>query len=125
MKSILRPFLFLTPIVLASCGNLATQREILRRSQAEIAAREPWVEDAIILIDEKPNDLLQHTWKVKAGAFDMSDFPRYTGLNVIPGTERNLVFSRGGCLLSYSYSGSRCLYRSEPNFVELPAEPGK
>lgn len=106
----MRPLLFLTPVLLASCGNLVSQREILRRSQAEVASRESWSDTAFILIDEKPDDLLQFHWVVKAGSLDNSDYPRYTGLNFVPGTERKLRFTREGCLIGYGYNGSRCHY---------------
>ena len=110
MKTILRALVILSPALLASCGNRITQREVLRRSQIEVAAREPWADSAAILVEEKPDGRMQLTWEIKAGALDRSGYPRYKGLNFVPGTERKLRFTPGGCLMSYSYDGSPCTY---------------
>jgi hypothetical protein len=102
-----RVLLFLSPIVLASCGGLVTQREIIEHTQAEIASRESWSDTAVILVDQKPNDW-QYTWRVSAGAFDYTDYPNYRGIRMIPGTRRELCFSRDGCLMGYFDATGRC-----------------
>lgn len=112
----MRTIAFLLPVLLASCGQLVTQREILIRSKAEVAAREPWADTALLLVEGKPSaqegwftwngSFL--TWVVKAGAWDYSEYPSYRGLNVVPGTERELRFTRDGCLVSYTDRTGRC-----------------
>lgn len=113
----MRTLLFLLPVVLASCGTSSSpvsQRQILKQSQVEIARREPWSATAAIFVVEDPDDSVyfwRHTWKwkVKAGAFDYSDYPRYHGINFVPGTERELRFTDDGCLTDYIDRGNRCL----------------
>jgi hypothetical protein len=118
----MRALLFLLPVALASCGTLTTQREILKRSQAEIAAREPWSDTAVVLVEQKPDDMLKLTWRVRAGSLDTTDYPAWTGINLVPGTERELCYSRDGCLLGYSDIGSRCPETAPaPVWTEAPA----
>lgn len=113
----MRALLILLAVVLAGCANSSypvSQRQILKQSQAEIAQREPWAATAAIFVVESPGDSLyfwRHPWKwqVKAGAFDFSDYPRYTGIDFVPGTERELRFTADGCLTDYIDRGSRCL----------------
>jgi len=103
------------PVFLASCGNFTTQREILIRAKAEVAAREPWSENAVLLVEQKPSAQEGwftydgwFAWVVKAGEWDYSEYPSYKGINLVPGTERELKFTRDGCLIGYSHQGSRC-----------------
>ena len=103
------------PVFLASCGNLTTQREILIHAKAEVAAREPWSENAVLLVEQKPSAQEGwftydgwFAWVVKAGEWDYSEYPSYKGINLVPGTERELKFTRDGCLIGYSHQGSRC-----------------
>jgi hypothetical protein len=112
------------PVLLASCGNLTTQREILIRAKAEVAAREPWSDTAVILVEQKPSAQEGwftwdgwFAWVVKAGAWDYSEYPSYRGINLVPGTERELRFTRDGCLLSYADRTGRC---PRPGFVSTP-----
>lgn len=104
----MRALLLLFPVVLASCGHLTTQREILKRSQAEISRREPWAATAAIIVTN-PGETSRLSWKVKAGAVDYSAYhPKYKGTYFVSGTERELRFTRDGCLIGYDYAGSRC-----------------
>ncbi len=105
----MRALLFVLPALLVGCGsNLTNQREILKRSQVEIDRREPWSRTAAIFVTN-PGDYDRFTWKVKAGALDYSAYhPIYRGTYFIPGTERELRFTRDGCLMSYDQVGSRC-----------------
>lgn len=123
----MRALLFLFPLLFASCAGIVSQREILKRSKAEIAAREPWADTAVILVEQKPDDYLRLTWRVSAGAFDLSEYPKWTDLNLVPGTERELCFTRDGCLLRYSEVGSRCPMVEEATmgYTDVPAEPAK
>lgn len=128
----MRTIAFLLPVLLASCGQMVTQREILIRSKAEVAAREPWSDTAVILVEEKPsyedgwfNFGGMFTWVVKAGAWDYSEYPSYRGINLVPGTERELRYTRDGCLVSYADKVGRC---PRPGFVsatpvEIQVEP--
>jgi hypothetical protein len=102
------------PIVLVGCCDIgsftthtATQREILKKSQAEIARREPWADTATIII-KNPDDFSRMVWKVKAGAFDYSDYPSYKGIYFVEGTERELRFTTDGCLTRYAAPRSAC-----------------
>lgn len=104
----MRALLGFLPLLLASCGSLVTQNDIFEQSRIEIARREAWADQATILIQERP-DAWQLTWKVSAGAFDYSQKPGAQGLRVIPGTERELRFTRDGCLMGYQQPGNRCL----------------
>ena len=111
----MRTIAFLLPVLLASCGQLVTQREILIRSKAEVAAREPWADTAVLIVEEKPSAREGwfnwdgwFTWVVKAGAWDYSEYPSYKGINLVPGTERELCFTRDGCLLNYADRTGRC-----------------
>ena len=124
----MRTLLFLLPVVLAGCSSLGshpvTQREILRQSQLEIARREPWSASAAVLV-QNPGELSRMIWKVKAGAFDYSDYPHYKGIYFVPGTERELRFTRDGCLMSYTDRGSRCLTAVSDGQTEMVMVPGK
>lgn len=107
--SIMRALLLLTPLVLTHCAFTnnykASQREILRLAKEEINRREPWADTAAIIISD-PVDATRLTWKVKAGALDYSEYsPVYKGTYYLPGTERELWYTRSGCLLSYKYRG--------------------
>lgn len=112
----MRAHLFLLPVVLAGCSSdigsfssySVSQREILKRSQAEIDRREPWSGSAAILI-KNADDYSRTTWNVRAGALDYSAYrPVYKGIYLIPGTERELRFSRDGCLTGYKVLRSPC-----------------
>lgn len=124
----MRIFLFLLPVVLAGCSSFGsrsvTQREILKQSQVEIARREPWAANAAIFV-ENPGELSRLIWKVRAGAFDDSDYPHYKGIYLIPGTERELRFTRAGCLMSYSDRGNRCLTAVTSGQAEMLMVPEK
>jgi hypothetical protein len=104
----MRVILAFLPLLLASCGSLVTQNDIFQQSRIELARREPWADQATILIQERP-DAWQLTWKVSAGSFDYSQRPGAQGLRVVPGTERELRFTRDGCLIGYHQPGTRCL----------------
>lgn len=104
----MRAILASLPLLLASCGSLVTQNDIFEQSRVELARREPWADQATILIQEHP-DAWQMTWKVSAGSFDYSQRPGAQGLRVVPGTERELRFTRDGCLIAYANPTSRCL----------------
>ncbi len=107
-STIMRALLFLLPVVLVSCGPLASQREILKRAQAEINQREPWGATAAVFVTN-PGENYRVNWKVKAGAVDYSAYhPAYKGTYFVSGTERELRFTRDGCLIGYEYAGSRC-----------------
>ncbi|MEY3897216.1 MAG: hypothetical protein RLZZ214_2737 [Verrucomicrobiota bacterium] len=105
----MRALLFFLPVVVAGCSNYtAPQREILKRSQAEIELREPWSASAAVFVTN-PNDPARFNWKVSAGALDYSAYrPLYKGTYFIPGTERELTFTPDGCLTGYVYNGSSC-----------------
>jgi hypothetical protein len=118
----MRAFLFLLPVVLAGCGNVVTQNEILQQSRVELARRESWSDQAIILVQQRP-DYLRMTWRVSAGSFDYSEMPNASGIRVVPGTERELRFTRDGCLLGYSNPTSRCLTPRDP--YAAPAAPAE
>ncbi|MGB6223002.1 hypothetical protein [Haloferula sp.] len=109
----MRRLLFIPLALLFSgCGNTTSQSDILARAKAEVSKRENWSEQAYIRVDNRPSpdyifwrDL---TWEVSAGAFDYSGYPKYNGINVLPGTERELRFTRDGCLIEYKNSLHRC-----------------
>lgn len=120
----MRTIAFLLPVLIASCAPMVTQREILIRSKAEVAAREPWADTAVLLVEEKPSMedgwfswTGWFTWVVRAGAWDYSEYPSYKGINMVPGTERELRFTRDGCLVGYDEQTSRC---PRPGFVSVP-----
>jgi hypothetical protein len=119
----MRALALLFPLVFGSCANVViSQDEILKRSQAEIARREGWSDKAAILVEQRPGDY-RFTWKVKAGAFDFSDYPSYRGIRFLPGTERELVFTKDGCLLGYHRHQSRCPGPYEPVVLEPSSLP--
>jgi len=101
----------------------ATQREILRQSQVEISRREPWSANAAVLVEED-DDFWTHRWRVKAGAYDWSDYPKFNGIYFVPGTERELEFTRKGCLVSYSNIGKRCV-TDDTMTTDPPMVPSK
>ncbi|WP_193213693.1 hypothetical protein [Luteolibacter marinus] len=104
----MRALLFLLPVLLASCGQQAPQYRILEQSKHEISLRESWSDTAYIVVKEVPGDL-RVTWKVRAGQFDRSDFPSFKGIRLVPGTERELCFTRAGCLIGYTDRSNPCL----------------
>ncbi|BCX48565.1 hypothetical protein HAHE_24730 [Haloferula helveola] len=99
--------------VLASCANSASQSQILNRAKAEVAYRESWSDAAYIRVDEKPGHGCR-LWKVTAGAFDYSSYPDYQGIELVPGTERRMCFTKDGCLLRYVDESSRCIVPPQP-----------
>jgi len=129
----MRALLFLIPVVLAGCGsssNPVSQRHILKQSQVEIARREPWSATAAVFVAEDPEDSVyfwRHAWKwkIKAGAFDYSDYPRHHGIDFVPGTERELRFTQDGCLVAYIDRSGRCLRPATTVRTEPPAAPQK
>ncbi len=123
----MRALLYLLPLVLAGCGSSSSsvsQREILKRSQAEIARREPWAETAAVFV-QNPGEISRINWKVRAGAFDYSDYPRYQGIYLVAGTERELRFTPGGCLTSYADCGNHCLTAATTDSTGIPMAPEK
>jgi len=64
-------------------------------------------------------------WKVKAGSLDYSDYPRYHGIDFVPGTERELRFTQDGCLVGYIDCGNRCMKPVVPVRTETPGDSGK
>ena len=109
----MRALPFLLPVLLASCGTVVTQDEIFSQARAEIARRESWVDDATILIQQKP-DNWHLTWVASAGSFNYAEAPNIRGLRVVPGTERELRFTRKGCLIGYADATSRCIDQTAP-----------
>lgn len=109
----MRALSFLLPVLLASCGPVVTQNEIFSQARAEIARRESWADDATILIHQKPDDW-HLTWVASAGSFNYAESPNVRGLRVVPGTERELRFTRKGCLIRYTDSTSNCLDQTAP-----------
>lgn len=98
--------------ILSGCVNTTSQSHVLARAKAEVAKRENWGDQAYIRVENRPsrkyatwNDL---TWKVSAGAFDYTGYPNYQGVRVIAGTERELKFSRDGCLVGYKKVTRNC-----------------
>lgn len=116
----MRALLLLFPALLASCGPVVSQREVLGRARAEVVLRESWGDSALILVDERPN-FAWSTWKVKAGAMDYSGYPTYEGLDFLPGTERELQFTRNGCLIQYDHRISGCSGRYRYGPAPSPA----
>lgn len=109
----MRSLLFLFPVLLASCGSTVTQNEIFAQARTEIARRETWADNATILIQQHPDEF-HLTWRAVAGSFDYSQAPTARGLRVVPGTEREMRFTREGCLIGYSNPTSRCLDPATP-----------
>ena len=126
--NIMRALLVLLPVVLVGCTSSTvysiSQREILKRSQAEIARRESWAPDAAIFV-QNPGEISRVTWKVRAGAFDFSDYPHYNGIYFVPGTERELRFTSDGCLTSYVDPGNRCVTGGTTDSTGVLLYPGK
>lgn len=124
----MRALLFLLPIVVAGCGSTSSyslsQREILKRSQVEIARREPWAGNAVVIV-ENADDYTRMSWKVRAGAFDDSDYPSYKGIYFVQGTERELRFNLDGCLTSYTDPVRRCPTASTMQQEEMLMVPMK
>ena len=108
----MRAPLFLLSVGLAGCSSYSSesisQREILKRSQAEISLREPWSRSAAVFV-KNADDYSRSIWKVRAGALDYSAYyPVYKGVYLIPGTERELRFTREGCLIGYDTVAHGC-----------------
>ncbi len=122
----MRTLPYLLPLVLAGCSSTfpVSQREILRQSQVEIARREPWAARAAVFV-QNPDEMSRLTWKVRAGALDDSSFPHYKGIYFVPGTERELRFTRKGCLMSYTDRGNRCLTSDTTDASEILMAPEK
>ncbi len=104
----MRALLLLLPVLLAGCGSVVTQDEIFAQSRAELSKREGWSDDAVMLIQQRPDEW-HLTWEVSAGSFDYSEPPSARGIRAVPGTERELRFTRKGCLIGYSNPESHCL----------------
>ena len=117
----MRSLCFLFPVLLASCGSTVTQNQIFAQARAEIARREPWADNATILIQQRPDEW-HLTWRAVAGSFDFSESPGNQGLRVTPGTERELRFTRKGCLISYSQPNNHCLDQTS-SFASPAGEP--
>jgi hypothetical protein len=117
------PLIFL----LSGCIGLTSQSHILEKARAEVMARESWGNQAYIRVERKPQEqyiyLRDLTWKVSAGAFDYTDYPNYKGVRVIPGTERELRFSRDGCLVEYEHVTRRCTVGSSTPAYQTPEPP--
>lgn len=125
----MRALLFLLPVVLAGCATdssfSVSQREILKRSQAEINQREPWSDKAAIFVTN-PGDTGRNSWNVRAGAVDYTAYhPVYRGTYFVSGTERELRFTRDGCLTEYYYPGSNCAATSAANSSGMVMLPEK
>ena len=123
----MRTLLFLLPVVLAGCSTTpsASQREILKRSQAEVARREPWAATAAVFV-KNPDDYWGSTWKVRAGALDYSAYyPVYKGVYLVPGTERELRFTRDGCLIEYKSLRDLCATGETIDSTETFIVPAK
>lgn len=120
----MRPFLFLLPVLLPSCGTVVTQDEIFQQARVELSQREAWSDNAVIVIQHRPDEW-HLTWRVSAGSFDYSEPPSASGIRAVPGTERELWFTREGCLLDYAQRESRCLSQYRPVASETEALPPK
>ena len=127
----MRAILFLLPVLLAGCNSSGdinsfsvTQREIFKRSQAEIDRREPWSGTAAIFV-KNAGDYSRSVWKVRAGALDYSAYSPYKGVYLIPGTERELRFTRDGCLIGYSSVRDRCAAAAVTDSTEVLMIPEK
>ncbi|MEP4078114.1 hypothetical protein [Haloferula sp.] len=99
-------------LILAGCADRASQALILTRAKQEVANRENWGDQAYIRVEKKPrHDYVMwrdRRWVVSAGAYDYASYPVYNGTRVISGTERELVFTRDGCLTEYNDKTSHC-----------------
>lgn len=109
----MRSILLLLLVLLASCGPVISQREVLGRARAEVNLREPWADSALIKIRERPAFPWSY-WKIRAGELDDANFPLYEGLDLVPGTERELKFTRSGCLVQYGERLTGCNDRYLP-----------
>jgi hypothetical protein len=117
-------------LILSGCTSTTTQSHILSQAKAEIAKRESWGDQAFIRVENRPNRKYMSwkdmTWKVSAGAFDYSGYPNYQGVRVIAGTERELKFSRDGCLVGYKKAARTCSNGTRnPAPVIVDAPPAK
>jgi hypothetical protein len=106
----MRAILLFLPLCFLSCAPTISQREVLGRARAEVAARETWSDSALIRVTNTPS-FLWSKWEIEAGRIDDSSFPVYEGLDMVPGTERELKFARNGCLVSYNHNPSGCSNR--------------
>ncbi|MEO7098920.1 MAG: hypothetical protein ABI162_06130 [Luteolibacter sp.] len=125
----MRAPLFLLAVGLVGCSSYSSesisQREILKRSQAEINLREPWSRSAAVFV-KNADDYSRSIWKVRAGALDYSAYyPVYKGIYLVPGTERELRFTREGCLIGYDIVGSGCPTAVTTGSTEMLSTPEK
>ncbi|MFC7339003.1 hypothetical protein ACFQY0_17535 [Haloferula chungangensis] len=125
-------YLLFLPLIFAfsACTTPTSQSHVLEQAKAEVSKRESWGDQAYIRIDRRPDPEYMYwrdyTWKVSAGAVDYSDYPSYNGTRVIPGTEREMKFSRSGCLVSYKHATNECAVNySAPQPVAPAPEPDK
>lgn len=116
----MRLLMLLIPAFVASCGPTISQREVIGRARAEVALRESWSDQAMVLVDESPR-YSWSTWRIRAGALDESSYPEYLGLQFVPGTEREMEFARNGCLIQYDHRTTGCNDR----YVMSPPYSGK
>jgi len=126
----MRYLLFLPLIfILSGCVAPTSQSHVLARAKAEVAKRESWGDHAFIRVERKPDPQYMYwrdfTWKVVAGAFDYTDYPSYNGIRVIPGTERELRFSRDGCLTAYEDATRRCTLVPQAQAAPPTSQPEK
>ena len=121
--------LLLLPLAFSSCVDTTSQSHIVDRARYELALREDWASQAYIRVDQRPGKeyvtFKDFSWKLSAGAMDYSDYPNYDGIKLIPGTERELVFSRDGCLIEYRDRLKPGCYRLPETVAYAPAPPSK
>lgn len=103
----MRFILLLLPVFFASCAIPASHREVLDRARTEVSLREPWSDKALVVVEKKPA-FAWSVWQIRAGELDYSTYPTYEGLQVVPGSERQIYFARNGCLLAYTCRTTRC-----------------
>ena len=65
-----------------------------------------------------------HDSALEADAFS-PDYLHNRGASFVPGTERELRFTRDGCLMSHTDRGNRCLTAVTTNQAEMLTVPGK
>ncbi|MEM1083536.1 MAG: hypothetical protein AAGI48_05400 [Verrucomicrobiota bacterium] len=120
--------LLILPLALVSCVDTTSQSHIVDRARYEISLRENWASQAYIRVDQRPGKeyvtFKDFNWKISAGAIDYSDYPNYDGIKLIPGTERELVFTRDGGLIKYRDRLNPCGYRL-PETVVYESGPSK
>lgn len=126
----MRYLIFLPLIfIFSGCATPTSQSNILAQAKAEVSKRENWGDRAVIRVEKKPDNQYMYwrdiNWKVSAGAFNFSDYPSYNGTRVIPGTERELTFTRGGCLTGYKDVNRSCAIGSPAQPAPAPSLPVK